>query len=63
MNFKLRIYKKKGSFKGDLDHEEFFKTHKQMEDRYNELFVYEDYALNPTAWELINEEWIRLEGF
>lgn len=63
MNFKLRIYKKTGSSKGDLDHEELFETMEEMENRYNELFVYEDYSLNPTAWQLVNNEWNRLEGF
>ena len=61
--YKLRIYKLSGADKGNLDHEEIFSTREEMETRYNELFVYENYSLNPTAWENINGEWKRLEGF
>ena len=61
--YKLRIYKLAGADKGNLDHEEFFSTREEMETRYNELFVYENYSLNPTAWENIDVEWKRLEGF
>ena len=61
--FKLRIYKLSGVYKGNLDHEEFFSTREEMETRYDELFVYENYSLNPTAWEKIDGEWKRLEGF
>ena len=46
-----------------VDHEEFFSEREEMESRYNELFVYENYSLNPTAWENMNGEWKRLEGF
>ena len=61
--FKLRIYKLSGSDKGNLDHEEFFSKREEMETRYDELFVYENYSLNRTAWENIDGEWKRLEGF
>ena len=61
--YKLRIYKLSGADKGNLDHEEFFSTREEMEVRYNELFVYENYSLNPTAWENMDGEWKRLEGF
>ena len=61
--YKLRIYKLTGVDKGNLDHEEFFSTREEMEKRYNELFVYGNYSLNPTAWEMVDEEWKRLEGF
>ena len=61
--FKLRIYKLSGADKGNLDHEEFFSTREEMEARYNELFVYENYSLNPTAWENVGGQWKRLEGF
>ena len=60
--YKLRIYKLSGSDKGNLDHEEFFSEREKMETRYNELFVYENYSLNPTAWENVDGEWKRLEG-
>ena len=58
-NFKLKIYKDNGS----LDHEEFFRSREELETRYDELFVYEKFGLNPTAWEEINGKWRRLEGF
>ena len=34
--FKLRIYKLSGADKGNLDHEEFFSTREEMEERYKE---------------------------
>ena len=61
--FKLRIYKLSGIDKGNLDHEEFFETKEGMIKRQNELFVYENYSLNPTAWKNVEGEWKRLEGF
>ncbi len=36
--YKLRIYKLSGVDKGNLYHEEFFDTKKQMDKRYDELF-------------------------
>lgn len=58
--FKLRIYKKTGPDKGNLDHEELFGTEEEMNGRYRELFVYEDYSLNPTKWKKVNNEWKRI---
>ena len=60
---KLRIYKLSGVNKGNLDHEELFDTKEQMDKRYDELFKKDLYGLNPTAWELIDGEWKRLEGY
>lgn len=61
--FKLRIYKKFGTDKGNTDHEEFFSTKEEMDKRYKELFVRNDYALNPTAWERHVEDWTRIESY
>ena len=61
--FKLRIYKKFGTDKGNTDHEEFFSTREEMDKRYKALFIYNDYALNPTAWERNVEDWTRLAGY
>lgn len=61
--YKLRIYHKKGSNKGNLDHEELFNTFDEMLNRYKELFNYKNFSLNPTAWELIDNIWYRLSGF
>ena len=47
---KLRIYKKHGTEKGKLDHEEFFDSYGALEKRYQKLFVPEDGGLNPTKW-------------
>ncbi len=58
--FKLRFYHKTGVNKGNCSHEEFFSTKQEMLKRYNEVFVYEDFALNPTLWEEVNGEWLRL---
>ena len=61
--YKLRIYKLSGSYKGNLDHEEFFGTKEQMDKRYDELFKKDLYSLNPTAWKRIEGGWKRLEGY
>jgi hypothetical protein len=61
--YKLRIYKLSGLDKGNLDYEEFFDTKEQMVKRYDELFKKDLYSLNPTAWELVDGEWKRLEGY
>lgn len=69
--YKLRIYKTAGADKGNLDHEETFSTREEMETRYDEcveivrgkLKQYECYAYFPTAWENVDGEWKRLEGF
>lgn len=57
--YKLRVYSKDGS----LHHEEFFNTKELMDNRYNELFRYELYSLNPTAWKNINNKWCRIAGY
>ena len=61
--YKLRIYKLSGVNKGNLDHEELFDTKEQMDKRYNELFDRDLYSLNPTAWELVDNNWKRLEEY
>lgn len=48
--YKLRIYVISGPDKGDLDHEEFFDSIEELNKRYNELFDYNLFSLNPTAW-------------
>lgn len=58
--YKLRIYFKSGPQKGNLKREEFFSTKESMQQRYRELFKPREYALNPTAWKLINNEWLRM---
>lgn len=63
MRYKLRIYKVTGSEKGNLDHEEFFKEKAELDQRYNELFGYENYACNPTAWQMVNGSWVRMEHY
>ena len=61
--YKLRIYKRSGCDKGNLDHEEMFNTKEEMNKRYDELFDVESYSLNPTTWKLVNGEWKRLMGY
>jgi hypothetical protein len=61
--FKLRIYYTGGVHKGQLNHEEYFDTLEDMDDRYNELFNYENYSCNPTAWELKGGQYYRLSGY
>ena len=57
--YKLRIY----NHMGDLDHEEVFKTKEQMDKRYDELFRYDLFSLNPTAWKCNNNMWERIFGY
>ena len=59
-NYKLRIYYKSGAQKGNLKREEFFDSLDAMNKRYRELLKPKEYALNPTAWERINGEWLRM---
>ena len=60
MKYKLRIYKKTGADKGNLDHEDFFKTEEEMKNRYKDLFDYNSFGLNPTMWAIkSDEEWSR----
>ena len=56
--YKLRIYKNTGN----LDHEEVFSTKEQMDKRYDELFRYDLFSLNPTAWKY-NNKWERIFGY
>lgn len=59
--YKLRFYKKSGIDKGNLDHEEFFSTKEAAFAQYRKVFVYSDYALNPTIWEFtLDHEWKRI---
>lgn len=59
--YKLRIYKKTGTDKGNLDHEEFFQTEEEMMNRYKDLFDYNSFSLNPTMWVIkSNGEWSRI---
>nr|UVY09260.1 MAG: hypothetical protein [Bacteriophage sp.]UVY55688.1 MAG: hypothetical protein [Bacteriophage sp.] len=46
--------------KGNLKREEFFDSLDAMNKRYRELFKPREYALNPTAWERIDGEWLRM---
>ena len=49
-----------GAQKGNLKREEFFDSLDAMNKRYRELFKPKEYALNPTAWEKVNGEWLRM---
>ena len=64
--FKLRIYILSGWNKGNLDHEEYFDTFAEARERYEELFVHDNWSLNPTMWEAEDENretWVRVRGF
>ena len=56
--YKLRIY----NHTGNLDHEEVFNTKEKMDKRYDELFRYDLFSLNPTAWKY-NNNWERIFGY
>ena len=60
-DFKLKVYIKTGIQIGNLDHEEFFDTFEEMEQRYQKLFKKKPYGLNPTKWKLIGaDKWTRI---
>lgn len=61
--YKLRVYHISGNNKGNLKEECFFQTKEQMDKKYNELFRYDLYSLNPTAWEWKEQEWCRMAGY
>lgn len=71
MMYKLRIYKLKGLDKGNLDHEEFFKTKPEMESRYKEIVrrvseklpEHKRQAYFPMVWEETENGWDRIEGY
>ena len=48
--WKLRFYYKSGYKRGEVSKEEIFNTKEECRKRYREVFVYSDYALNPTVW-------------
>lgn len=57
--YKLKFY---NSF-GDFEHDEKFTTFEAMHKRYSDVFEYEKFSLNPTAWELIDGVWHRISGY
>ena len=61
--YKLRFYHKTGANKGSLSHEEFFQTLEKLQSRYNAIFIYNDFALNPTAWKQAGNGWERIAGY
>ena len=61
--YKLRFYHKTGVNKGNVKNEEFFKTLKELKNRYDSVFVYNDFALNPTAWKHTSNGWERITGY
>lgn len=63
MKYKLRVYVVSGPDKGNLDHEEFFDSIEELDKRYNELFIYKLYNLNPTAWVGNGKNYRRISGY
>ena len=61
--YKLRVYKISGPDKGSLDHEEFFDSSEEVDKRYNELFDYKLFSLNPTVWEWNGNGYKRIMGY
>ena len=61
--YKLKFYHKTGVNKGNLNHEEFFQTLEELQSRYRDVFVYNDFALNPTAWKHTSNGWERIAGY
>lgn len=59
-NYKIRIYYTDGVKVGCLKAEEFFNSLDELKNRYKELFKYELFSLNPTAWKFVNDEYIRI---
>lgn len=61
--YKLRFYVVSGPDKGNVDHEEFFDSINELNKRYEELFKYNLFSLNPTAWVWNRNDWIRIMGY
>ena len=61
--YKLRVYITSGHSKGNLDHEEFFNSIEELDNRYKELFDYNLYSLNPTAWIWNGNDYRRISGY
>lgn len=61
--YKLRAYHISGDNKGNLEEEYFFQTKEQMDKKYNELFRYDLYNLNPTGWEWRDGKWCRMAEY
>ena len=61
--YKLRAYVTSGPDKGNLDHEEFFDSIEELDKRYNELFDYKLFSLNPTAWVWNGNNYRRISGY
>lgn len=58
--FKLRLYKKAGKEKGNMDKELFYDSAEELWTTYNTLFCISDYSLNPTIWVRSEEkDWTR----
>lgn len=61
--YKIRFYYLTGVNKGNLKYEEFFNTKEELKKRYEEVFEYNLFSLNPTMWELKNNEWFRIMNY
>lgn len=60
--YKIRFYQQSGPNKGNLDHEEFFRTREDALKAYRKVFKRELYGLNPTVWVKEDDDWRRLMG-
>ena len=49
--------------RGNVDHEEFFDSIEELDKRYNELFDYNLFSLNPTAWVGNGNDYRRISGY
>lgn len=54
--YALRHYYRTGANKGELERVEFFNTLEECKTAYEKVFVYDDYALNPTIWGIWQDE-------
>lgn len=61
--YKLRVYVTSGQNKGNLDREEFFDSIEELDKRYKELFDYNLYSFNPTAWVWNGNDYRRISGY
>lgn len=61
--YKLRVYELAGINKGNLDHEEYFETKEKMDERYEMFMSYRMGEPLPTAWKLVCDVWMRMEGY
>lgn len=61
--YKLKVYKNLFQIRGKFDHDEYFETKEEMDERYEKFMSYRMGEPLPTAWKLVCGVWMRMEGY